>query len=200
MKKILFIILIIVTGCVNTDHDKKKFNFIPNSTSENLFSDYKDIVMRYDFSIIFFYHGDAGHSWYKVFALRDNQWEKIEIRKNIGDEEALKEDTTTYIFRDITTRKLCSQEEAQSFLSKLQSYGIFELPEEEVLRQNCTRSTRSDVSTTYIEMVSGDQVRALSFNEIYWSRKHCPNIKEWDRIIHIKDLFETEWFENSRGR
>ncbi|HEY9046528.1 MAG TPA: hypothetical protein VIN08_11560, partial [Ohtaekwangia sp.] len=91
--------------------------------------------------------------------------------------------------------KLCRPQEASSFIKELISSGLFELPDEKLLFKNCKESSKSFFSKVYIEIVSGEEVRMLSYSK----RFKCYE-KEWDAIQKIENLFETDWFENSKGR
>lgn len=201
MKNFQFLILVLLLiGCSNADSRKPKEDIYPkftaNASINEIHESIKYTVSEYDFSVIFFMRDDSNHSWYKMFSKRVGYWEKIEIRQVMIDEDQLRKDPDYYISRDITTRKLCKPEEAESFLSKLKALNAFELPEESVLFKDCKDSGVTDLGSIYIEIVAGDKVRSLKYSGVY----KCSSGKEWGRIYKIQELFEKEWFENEKGR
>ncbi|SKC78978.1 hypothetical protein [Ohtaekwangia koreensis] len=197
MKKNLIIILLTLTCCSKTT-EKDNYNpeFTANASIDEIHQSIRCVVSEYDFSVIFFLRNDSNHSWYKMFSRRIGYWEKIEIRQTIIDEDQLKKEPDYYISRDITTRKLCKPEEAESFLNKLKAFNVFELPEESVLFKDCKDSGVTDLGSTYIEIVAGNKVRTLTYSGAY----DCADGNEKENIYKIQELFEKEWFENEKGR
>jgi hypothetical protein len=198
MKKNIIIILLALVCCSENTSKKDATlpEFVANTGIDEIHESIKYTVSEYDFSVIFFRRDDSNHSWYKMFSKRVGYWEKIEIRQVMIDEDQFKKDPDYYISRDITTRKLCRPEEAESFLNKLKALDVFELPEEDVLFKDCKDSGVADLASIYIEIVSGNKVRALKYSGVY----ECPNGTEWDRIYKIEELFEKEWIENEKGK
>lgn len=199
MKNLTHLLLSIVSSiCVccsyqsNSDQDVR---FEANASINDIPDDIKLTVLEEDFYIVFFSRNDNSYGWYKIFSRKGNFWEKIEVRENIIDEEQLRKDPDYYISRDIITRKLCRDEEAKLFLSKLKSYGLFELPEEKTLFRNCKDSKVTDMGYKYIFIVSGNKVRKLRYSGVY----KCSH-GERENLHKIEELFEKEWFENAKGR
>ena len=152
--------------------------------------------MQEDFYVVFFSRNDSNYGWYKLLSRKGNFWEKIEIRQNIIEEQQLREDPDYYISRDITTRKLCRDEEAKLFLSKLKSYGLFELPEEKVLFRNCEDSKVTDMGYKYILIVSGNKcgswntqgsTNVLTENEIIFTRS-----KNYSKLSGLRIHFASD--------
>jgi len=188
----------LLISCSEVHSSKNDYNdpmFVTNARFNELDKAVQYIVSGYDFSIIFFTRAEANYGWYKILARKGVRWEKIEYREAIMDEQQMKVDPGFYISRDITTRKLCHSEEAKSFLGKLKASGLFELQEEKILFKDCKDSGVTDQGAVYIQIVSDKKVRELRYSEVY----KCPG-KEWDSIRKIENLFETDWFENSKGR
>jgi len=169
--------------------------FATNATLNELDKTVQYISSDYDFCVVFFQRDDSNEGWYKIFARKWDNWEKIEVRERVPDEQQMKSDPRHYILRDITTKKLCNPEEADAFMEKLKKLGLFELREEKVFFKNCNDCGIADLGSVHIEIISGDKVRSLKYSETY----KCPG-KEWDTIWSIAKIYETEWFENSRGR
>jgi hypothetical protein len=147
--------------------------------------------------VIFFSPSEGENSLYKFFSYSAGSWEKIELCQGIIDEKQLRKDPDYPISRDILTRKLCRPEEAHFFLSKLKEYKLFDLPEEKVLRTTCKDSGVIDSETIYIHIISGDKVRYLEYYDVYDSRERCPEVKQWNNIVDIENLFKNEWMSDS---
>lgn len=194
MKKFNQLLLsIVISICICcSSNSKPEIKFEVNASTNDIPDDIRLTVMQEDFYVVFFSRNDSNYGWYKLLSRKGNFWEKIEIRQNIIDEQQLREDPDYYISRDITTRKLCRDEEAKLFLSKLKSYGLFELPEEKVLFRNCEDSKVTDMGYKYILIVSGNKVRKLEYSGIY----KCSH-GERDNLYKIEELFKNEWFENT---
>lgn len=194
MKNYHFLILSILMSwsCNSSKEDGENPNFDSNATIADIDRSIQYTVSRYQFSVTFFKRNDSNHGGYKMFARHGSHWEKIEIREGVFDELQIKKDPDYYISRDITTRKLCKPEEAESFLSKLKALNVFEQPEESVLFKDCKDSGVTDLGSTYIEIVAGDRVRTLKYSGVY----ECSN-GEWENLYKIEKLFENEWFENT---
>lgn len=198
MKKNIAIVLLVLTCCSKkiSENDITLPDFTANADIDRIHGSIRYTVSEYDFSVIFFLRDDSNHGWYKMFSKRVGQWEKIEIRERVFDEQQFKKDPDYYISRDITTRKLCRPEEAEFFLNKLKALNLFELPEEEDLFKDCRNRGEMDFGYIYIQIVSGNKVRRLAYSDVY----ECPGGKEWESIHKIQELFEKEWFENTLCR
>lgn len=196
MKKFQIAILFLLVGCSKTEtetsHKNEDPEFVANTNLTDIDKSILYTVSECDFSVIFYLRDNSNHGWYKMFSRRLNYWEKIEIQQTILDKDQMRKDQDYYISRDITTRKLCKPEEAASFLNKLRAYKVFELPEEDVFFKNCRDSQITDLGYTYIIIVSGNEVRKLTYPGIYECSKG-----EWESLRKIEDLFEKEWFENT---
>lgn len=187
-------LLIIMVGCYQPT-DRRFPVFKSNAEMQDVNEYVQKMAMENDFSITFFLRSDRDHGWYKMFASKNNAWMKIEIKEDAIDSIEIREDPDYCPTRDIITKKPCKSEEALSFFLKLKNTGVFELPEEEVLFKNCQDSGVPDLQYVFIQIISGQKVRILKYSGSYT----CPD-KEWKNIYEIKKLFETEWFENAKGR
>jgi hypothetical protein len=190
----LILLTIICICCKNNDKRNKESShwnskFEGNASIDDIHKDVKEIAIESDFCVIFCIRDNINHGWYKIFSLKGDNWEKIDIQQNVMDEEQMRKEPGYYITRDITTKKLCKLEEANSFLSKLMSYGLFELPEEKMLFKKCKDSGITDIGSTYIDIVSENKVRSLKYSGAY----ECPDGQR-KNIYKIQELFENEWF------
>ncbi|SKC40769.1 hypothetical protein [Ohtaekwangia koreensis] len=196
MNHIIFILFITLVGCSQQTNDKVPL-FTPNSDNQKLNRDFKEIVLEKDFSVVFFTRADIDNNRYKIFALKGDQWEKIEINQNVIDMEEFQRDPDYCTVKDIVTKKRCRPEEADAFLSKLKNYGLFKLPEENIIRENCKDSGVIDAGKIYIHLVSGSRVRSLEYYDVFDSRNRCPDTDEWSNILKIEELFKNEWIPDS---
>ncbi|SKC78985.1 hypothetical protein [Ohtaekwangia koreensis] len=160
-------LLIAFTLSCCSQQDNEFPNFDKNGSINDIDRYVKDIVLEKDFSVVFCSRAEASYGWYKIFSKQGENWEKIEIRQWIFNEKQLRSDPEYYIARDITTRKLCKPEEAKSFLTKLISYRLFELPEEDELFEDCKNTGIADLGSTYIQIVAGEKVRNLKYSGMY---------------------------------
>lgn len=190
---LMILILICCSGHDNTiGNDAFNIEFEGNASIDEINDELRYLVSEYDFCVIFYYRGDVDWDWYKLFAKRGNNWEKIEVKESIFDEERLRSDPDYYIARDITTKQLCKPEEANFFLAELKRYKLFELPEEDIIFRGCKNTQIADLGSTFIQMVSGSKVRSLRYSGIY----QCEG-NEWNDIRRIDQLFEDEWIPGS---
>jgi hypothetical protein len=187
-----FIILIMISCSKPDDKGRSYITFDTNATVEDIYPDIENIISKSELSIIFFRRGDTDSGWYKIFSKQGENWEKIEIQQWIFNEEQLRSEPEYYIARDITTRKLCKPEEAKSFLKKLISYRLFELPEEDKLFKDCENTRIADLGSIYIQIVAGERVRNLKYSGMY----KCAG-NEWESIRNIDHLFKDEWIDDS---
>ena len=195
MKSMIALVWLILIACSsydNTDSNNFDIEFEGNASIDEIDGEIRYLVSKYDFCVIFFYRGDVDWGWYKIFAKQGSNWEKIEIRESIFNEERLRSDPDYYIARDITTKQLCKPEEADFFLAQLKRYKLFELPEEDILFRGCRNTQIADLGFTYIQMVSGSKVKTLSYSGMY----ECEG-NEWNNIRGIDQLFEDEWIPGS---
>ncbi len=197
MRKLLCLIIPIFACSCAKQKENVFPNFIANSSIDAIYKDLMPVVSDSEFCVIFFIPAEGGNALYNFFSYSQGSWEKIELRQGMIDREQQKKDPEYYISRDILTRKLCRPEEADIFLSKLKEYKLFDLPEEKALRTTCKDSGVIDSETIYILIVSGDRVRYLEYYDVYNSHERCPDVKEWNNIIKIEELFKKEWFENT---
>lgn len=198
MKAFKILSLFLLISCSGTDDKKSLFPpFKANAKIDDLHGYVRKVAEENDFSIILSIPTEDDNGWYKIFASKFGRWYKVDIRESVFDIEELKRNPDYCSSRDVIIYKPCTSNEAGSFLSKLKSYGLFELPEESELRVECEGSGRTDMVTTYIDIVSGNEMRSLNYSEVYRSNKHCPDVKEWKNIIMIEDLFEDEWIPDS---
>lgn len=190
-----YLIGVLLIGC-STSIDSRFPDFKPNAEMRDIDKYVQKIAAENDFSVIFFSRSDRDHGWYKMFASKNNAWMKIEIKEDAIDSMEIRQDPDYCPTRDIITKKPCKPEEAQSFFFTLKRLKVFELPEEEILFKNCKDSSIPDLEDIYIQIISGQSVRNLRYSGSYI----CSNDKEWESIYRIKELFEKEWFENTKGR
>lgn len=192
MKKV-FIVLLTIIGCATEKPGSNYPDFDDNASQDDIYEDVLSIVHQYEFSIVFFNRADLSHSWYKVFAVVNNRWYKIEVRQNIVDSVDRREKPGYAIHRDITTTKPCSPEEANAFLSKLKGYHLFTLPEEDDILEECKPTGATDGGTIHVQLIDCCKVRSLTYYEPWSLAGRCPAVKELQDIIKIDKLFEEEW-------
>ena len=186
-------------GCSQRTNDNVP-KFIRNANKSDIYKDVKGIVLEKDFSIVFFTRTHWSYGWYKIFALKRDNWEKIEILQNVIDTTELKKDKEYSALRDIVTRRMCRPEEAHSFLKKLIELHFFDIEEEGEILDKCKAILNNDVSpdpidgpTFYLQIISGNKVRSLKFYYPHSRLTKCPSMKEWKNLLDIEKLFETEW-------
>jgi len=137
----------------------------------------------------------------KMLYLKDDTWEKIEIRKGASEIDTLYSDREGDIVeKQMILTMRCRKQDAETFFKKLISYNLFTIDEEKQLIKKCAE-VRADHKTpeyidtdhTRIYIIQGSLVRNLNY-ETYMREEDCPNIREWTDIKNIEKLFQEEWY------
>ncbi|SKC78983.1 hypothetical protein [Ohtaekwangia koreensis] len=81
MMKYLFILL---TGCLKGSNSII-LPFSPNGNKKDIYHEVRNVVAEKDFSVIYTVSTPYNNVVHKVFSLKDDIWEKIEIRNGVAE-------------------------------------------------------------------------------------------------------------------
>lgn len=188
MRYILLILLL--AGC---RQDSAVPVFLSNSGHYDIYSDVRDIVSRKDISVVYTVSIPYNNVVYKIFSITDTVFEKIEVRSDLYDVDSLE-----VVGKTIILNKQCSREEGSHFMNALLRYGMFELPEEKDILRKCAQYNSppegADAPEINFQIIAGNKVRTLNYYNVFKRKNRCSNVKEWDDILKIEDLFYKQWY------
>ncbi|SKC84194.1 hypothetical protein [Ohtaekwangia koreensis] len=143
----------------------------------------------------------------KNFALKGDQWEKIEIRRGIIEVDSLySQGDPDVVEKNIILKKVCRKIERESFLKKLTTYSLFIMEEESQLKKDVKKLRTDNKVPEYTDLgfssfyiIHGSNVRNLTY-QLYNRKEDCRAMTEWEDIEKIISLYENEWYSKESLR
>jgi len=206
--RILRIVLIawLIVSCQkrSTKVEYRIPNFTTNSTLAQVEKIIKEVALEKDFTVAYTsvpYEFAPSERIYKIFCLKGNTWEKIEIRNGITELDTVYSNTEVAIIdKEVSLRLECRTDEADKFFNKLISYNLFTLADEDQLKEKCMELRTDHKVPEYIDIgymsfyiIQGTRVRRLDY-QTYMREQDCPGMKEWQDIRNIQHVFKDEWY------
>jgi len=219
MRKVILILISLSFGC-----QKKEIGYSIPSFKENFALKgegfLESIAKENDFSVAYTISDIwSVESSMKIFTVKNNVWQKIELRKGIleldstltnvkitmptdvrGVDTTFVGNTVDVVVKEIKLKKECRKEEAEYFLNQLISLKLFELDEEEKLLEKCGQQREDKTAPQYTDVpyvnfyiIKGNNVRLVSY-QTFKRKEDCPQVKEWENINELMKLFEKEWY------
>jgi hypothetical protein len=206
IKILLGVMFLFLLCCQDKDPVYKIPDFKSNSSMNEVWEPIQNIVSKNDISIVCSTGGGGGlvqprKFFHKAFCLKGDIWEKDEIKLGIIEVDTIFSNVDAdFVSKEILLSKRCRKEESEKFLQELLELGLFELPEEEALLQRCDngmhngKSRITDAGGVTFYIIQGNKVRRLYYYAPDFQMEQCPNIKEWSKIVKIRQLFEKDWY------